>query len=88
MDTQSLEGRSQKRAAAARFASKTVVPLVLVALVIVGCAAPTVEVTAIANEGFLIRSAGPTVLASSSLRKVWISPLCTTGSCSTMGEKW
>ena len=87
MGTRSLEERSQKRATAARFRSETAVSLVLVALVIVGCAAPKVDVTAIANEGFLIRSAGRMVLASSSLRKVWISPLCTTGSCSTMGAR-
>jgi len=45
-----------------------VVPLVLVALVFVSCAAPTAEVTAIANEGFLIRSAGRTVLVDALFR--------------------
>ncbi len=88
MGIRSLEGRSQKRAVVARFRSEIEVSLVLVALVIVGCAPPKVDVTAIANEGFLIRSAGRTVLVSRSLRKVWISPLCTTGSCSTMGARW
>ena len=68
MGTQPLERRSQKRTKAARLGSKTVVLLVLIALVIVGCAAPTVEVTAIANEGFLIRSAPRTVLVDALFR--------------------
>lgn len=68
MEKQSLDGRNQKWAVAIRFASRTVVPLVLVALVTVGCAAPTVEVTAIANEGFLIRSAGRTALVDALFR--------------------
>jgi len=45
-----------------------VVSLVLVALVIAGCAAPPVEVTAIANEGFLIRSARRTVMVDALFR--------------------
>lgn len=44
------------------------VSMVLVALVIVGCAAPTAEVTAIANEGFLIRCAARTVLIDALFR--------------------
>ena len=66
--TRSLEGRSLKREPAARFTSERVASLVLVALVIVGCAAPTVEVTAIANEGFLIRSGRRTVLVDALFR--------------------
>lgn len=68
MGTRSLEGRSQKRATVARFRSETVVSLVLAALVIVGSAAPTVEVTAIANEGFLIRSGRRTVVVDALFR--------------------
>jgi L-ascorbate metabolism protein UlaG (beta-lactamase superfamily) len=68
MGTRSLEERSQKRATAARFRGEIEVSLVLVALVIVGCAPPKVDVTAIANEGFLIRSAGRTVLVDALFR--------------------
>jgi len=68
MGIRSLDGRSQKRAIVARFRSEIEVSLVLVALVIVGCASPKVDVTAIANEGFLIRSAGRTVLVDALFR--------------------
>ena len=48
--------------------SAKAVLLILGAQIIAGCAAPTVELTAIANEGFLIRSAGRTVLVDALFR--------------------
>jgi len=68
MGLRSRAVRIQKEAADRVSTAGKSASLLLVVFVIVGCAAPPVEVVAIANEGFLIRSARRTVLVDALFR--------------------